>query len=760
MRTIPEKLALALQLHQAGNFQQAETIYLQILQMDPRHAEALNYLGLIAQQVGQSALAVDYLQRSVAIEPSNPRYHANLGLAYQALGNLDRATSSCREALRLQPDFCDAHNNLANALSQQGKLDEAVASYHRALAINPNHAAIHYNLAAALASLGMVDEAAASYRQALLLNPNYLKAHLNLGILDLDQARPQQAIDHFQHCLRLDPRYVPALHNLGNALKKQGRLEEAAANYRMALVVQADCAEAIFSLGNVFLEQNKQEEAIACFRQVLSLRPDRPETLAAANDSLAIALGQQGKSSEALACFKQALRLQPTAWRRISLAVHLPVIYQSLDDLHAWRNRLVQEIRLLREQEVVHDLADKPAPLLFHLAYQGFNDRDLEREFAQLFRVPAEAAGSRAAAAAPEPRKIRIGFISAHFKTHTIGHWMRGLIAHLARDDFEILVLSIGSHDDEIGAFIKNHADRYLEIPSNLRLARRLIAEQGLDVLFYADIGMEPIASSLAFSRLAPVQCVTLGHPVTTGLGSINYFISAEGMEAADAEQHYTETLVRLKVPPFYLYRPELPASLHPRGHFGLTDRDHVYVCLQYPFKFHPEFDEILGGILRGDPQGKLLLSSWMPWEQLLRERFSQTLPDVLDRIRFLPRLHYPDYLNLLTLANVQLDPLHFGGGSTSYEALALGLPIVTLPKQLLRGRITASFYKQMHVLDCIAQSPSDYIQIALRLGTDPSYRQSIRAKILPANDVLFENSEGIRELERFIKTAVQEARA
>ena len=123
-------------------------------------------------------------------------------------------------------------------------------------------------------------------------------------------------------------------HNLGNALKTQGRLEEAAANYRMALVLQPDCAEAIFQLGNVFLAQKKQEEAIACFRQALSLRSDKPEILAAANDCLAIALGEQGKSSEVLACFKQAPRVQPTAWRRISMAVHLPVIYQSQGDLH------------------------------------------------------------------------------------------------------------------------------------------------------------------------------------------------------------------------------------------------------------------------------------------------------------------------------------------------------------------------------------------------------------------------------------------
>jgi protein O-GlcNAc transferase len=764
MSTTAESLTIALEHHRAGNLSEAETLYREILQADPAHAEALHYLGLIAHQVGQHRAAAELIEQSLTLIPESAVFHSNLGLAYQALGKLEQATASFREALRLQPDYFDALNNLANALAEQGKLDEAVASYQRALALSPNIAVPHYNLAAALARLGKADEAIASYRQALALRPDYLKAHLNLGIVFLDQNKLEEAVIHFRECLRLDARCVAAHNNLGNALKRLARLDDAAASYRLALVHQPDCAEAFFNLGNVYADQKKLDEAVACFQQALRLKPDMADAMADAHESLGNVFGEQGKSSEAIASFEQAIGLRPTAWRRIALAMHLPVIYQSTHDLDTWRARLTAEIRRLREQQVIHDLADKPAPILFYLAYQGLDDRDIQREAAKLFRAPSEVrpdvrtSMSDVRCSELKHRTIRVGFISSFFKAHTIGNWMRGLIAHLSRDDFDVSVFSIGSYEDDIAEFIKKHADHFLEIPYNLAGARRLLASQSLDVLFYADIGMEATSTSLAFSRLAPVQCVTLGHPVTTGIETIDYFISAECMESAEADRHYTEKLIRLKVPPFYFYRPQLPARLRKRAYFDLRDEDHAYLCLQSPFKFHPDFDEILGGILRGDPRGILLLTHWMPWEQHLRQRFAATLPDVENRIRFLPRLHYADYLNLLAIADVQLDTLHFGGGSTSYEALAIGTPVVTLPMQFLRSRLTYAFYKQMNVLDCVAQNGQQYIDIALRLGTDRGYRQTIRDKIFAANSVLHENTAGIRELEHFLRQAVKAA--
>jgi predicted O-linked N-acetylglucosamine transferase (SPINDLY family) len=130
-------------------------------------------------------------------------------------------------------------------------------------------------------------------------------------------------------------------------------------------------------------------------------------------------------------------------------------------------------------------------------------------------------------------------------------------------------------------------------------------------------------------------------------------------------------------------------------------------------------------------------------------------MPDVADRIVFVPQQDHAGFMNLTALADVLLDPIHFGGGNTSYEGLALGTPIVTLPSPFLRGRITLALYRQLGMLDCVVSNPAEYIELATKLGKDEDYRKTIRAKILDANDVLFENDAGVRELMQFLRDAV-----
>jgi predicted O-linked N-acetylglucosamine transferase (SPINDLY family) len=295
-----------------------------------------------------------------------------------------------------------------------------------------------------------------------------------------------------------------------------------------------------------------------------------------------------------------------------------------------------------------------------------------------------------------------------------------------------------------------------VSLPRKLEDARVLIAREELDVLVYTDIGMEPLTYFLAFARLAPVQCVTWGHPVTTGIPTMDYFLSSIHLETAEADGHYTETLVRLDRVNTCYREPRLTTPARSRADFGLGEDAHLYVCTQTLFKFHPEFDAILGQILRGDPEGRVVLIEGQlgHWMQLLNDRFRRTIPDVAGRIVVLPRLSQEDFLHLQALADVLLDTLHFGGGNTSYEALAFGTPIVTLPGPFLRSRITYACYRQMGVLDCIAEDPGEYVRIALRLGTDRPWRDSVRSRILDRKHLLYEDDAAVQELERFFLEA------
>jgi protein O-GlcNAc transferase len=825
MTTVAEALALAVQYHRRGNLQQAEQKYRQVLEMDPGHVHALHFLGVLNLQVGQKDLAVEYLGKAVSLQPDYVEAINNLAITLAAQGKFDEAVARYREVLRLRPNFAETHNNLGVALATLKKFDEAAASYQQALQLKPGYAEAHCNLGSVLEKQGKLDEAAASHQQALRLKPGYpeahnglgkvlatqrkldeavacfqqalsarpnlVEAHVNLGVVRAAQGKFDEAVASFEQALRLQPQHAEAIHNLGAVLAKQGKLKEATLCCQHTLKLKPDYADAHYNLGVVLLIQGKPDDAIIHLQQAIRLKPDCAE----AHFNLGEALEEQGKLDEAMLSWQQALSLKPdcaethtvlqtplgnasqkdsptttpeaarrkaTNRLRIIQATQLPPIYQSTEEIAYWRKRLTDNIQQLHADQIALDLTHDPAKPVFYLAYQGQNDREIQRDLARLYSPPREVAGQPAPVGGGGQGRIHVGFFSCHLKRHTIGHLMRGLIANLSRKELSITVLSVGEQHDEIAEFIRQHADRYLELPQDLQGIREVVALLGLDVLFYTDIGMDPTSYSLAFSRLAPVQCVTWGHPSTTGIDTIDYFLSSELLETDEAAQHYTETLVRLKSLPIHYYRPALPSPGKKREQFGLAEDCHLYGCPQSLFKLHPEFDEILGGILREDPLANIVLLQGRSrhWDERLLKRFGATIPDVVERIRFVPPQSREDFLSLSSVADVLLDPIHFGGGNTSYEGFTFGIPIVTLPSPFLRGRITLALYKQMGVLDCVVSNSAEYIKTAVKLGTDADYRAAIRSKILAANEVLYENLEGVRELEQFFQEAVARARA
>lgn len=452
---------------------------------------------------------------------------------------------------------------------------------------------------------------------------------------------------------------------------------------------------------------------------------------------------------------KNMQRLLPNDGRGIMLALLLPQFYRSVEEIHDARRRLACEIQNLLDGPPlrVADPAREIGVAMFGLAYHGENDRDLQRLVTRLCRK------------AYQPRyhvrlghrrrgKIKIGFFSEHFNNHPVGRLNKGLITHLSRRDFEVYVFSFARHRDQFAEQIRAAADHYIAfVDEPLADIEAVIARQELDVLFYPDIGMDPLTYFLAYSRLAPLQCVTWGHPVTTGIDTIDCFISADAIELPDSAAHYTEQLVRL--PAFFLpayERPPLLPGMKLREHFGLRDDRNLYVCPQSLVKLHPDFDWAIGEILLRDPDGEVLLihHEYPQYAAMLRERFQRNFPAVADRVKFMPRLPWLDCLNLMAISDVMLDTFHFGGGNTSYEGFAMGIPIVTLPSSYLRGRFTGGCYWKMGLDDCVARTPQHYVDIAVRLAQERDYREDVSRRIVTTRDVLFDNMEAVRAFEEF----------
>jgi tetratricopeptide (TPR) repeat protein len=307
MLTVPQALDLAVKHHQAGQLRRAEQIYRQILEVEPRHADALHLLGVIAYQLGHHDLAIDYVSRAVSHQPDHAEAHNTLGVALWKKGQLREAAASYRQALRVKPHYAEAHNNLGIVLREQGELEEAATSYRQALRLRPDYAEAHNNLANALRDLGRLDEAVAGYEQALRLKPDYAEAHSNRGIALRDLGRPDEAVASHQQALRLRPDYAEAHNNLGVALKDLGRLDEAVSSYREALRLRPKYVEAYDNLATALRRQGKLEEAVAAAREAVRLKPDHAE----AHNGLGTALLEQGRLEEALAHVREALRLKP-----------------------------------------------------------------------------------------------------------------------------------------------------------------------------------------------------------------------------------------------------------------------------------------------------------------------------------------------------------------------------------------------------------------------------------------------------------------
>jgi tetratricopeptide (TPR) repeat protein len=360
--------------HGAGRVAEAERLYRQVLAADPRHADSLHLLGVIAALAERYDAAIDMIGKAIAINPKVAAYHANLGGALTRLARLDEAVACYRRAIDLMPGFADAHSNLGVALRELGRPDEAIASYRRAIALRPGYPDAHCNLAVMLAEAGQLDEAIACCRRAIELRPDYPEAHSNLGNALIEKGRLNEAAACCRRAIALRPGYPEAHNNLGNALQQLGRLDEAVACYRAATDLRPGYLEAHTNLGKALQQQGRVDEAIACYRRALDLKPGYPD----AHNNLGSALQEQGEMDAAIACYRRAIDLRPAFPRA---HVNLALALLATGDLAAgwveyeWRAKtpeLARDRRNFRQPQWRGEAA-AGRTLLIH-AEQGFGD--------------------------------------------------------------------------------------------------------------------------------------------------------------------------------------------------------------------------------------------------------------------------------------------------------------------------------------------------------------------------------------------------
>lgn len=631
----------------------------------------------------------------------------------------DAILERCCAVLAERPDDAEAAAALRAVLSDPVRLKEAV-SY---LAQSP--------LPARAAALGMV--------------------HQVLG-------ETAGARSHYRRAVQGDPAQVVALRGLISLASSPEEIDEATRLLRRAAQFNPDHATILADLGAALYRARRYRQALPLLQRAIEL--DR-RALGAARQCFYVHQ-ELGEPERARAVFATHLCRQRDAALELQSATLLPPIPESTGHIAEWRDRFARHVRALAQDPPrLDDPGQGFARTLFLLAYHGLDDRALRADLARLYRRaspaldftaphcrgPGKAAG----------RRVRLGLVSSFFYDHTIGKLNIGLAEKLPRDRFEVTVFAVPGREDAMTRRYRQAADRFVTLPAGLWQARAAIAEAAQDALFYPEIGMEAVAYFLAFARLAPLQFTTWGHPETTGIDTIDAFLSSGWLEPEGAEACYGERLVRLDALPARPYPPEARRR-YERAHFGLAADARVYACPQTLFKFHPGFDPMLAEILARDDKAQLvLLEGPTPaWAERLARRFRRAGIDVDRRVRFLPSMPLEQYLSLCRVADVVLDTPVFGGGNSTFEAFYQDAPVATMEGQFLRGRITSGMYRKMGLDDLVAADARSYVDLALRLAGDAGFRAAQSRRIAERRDELYERDDGVRAMAAWIEEAVR----
>ncbi|HVT14281.1 MAG TPA: tetratricopeptide repeat protein [Fimbriimonadaceae bacterium] len=744
LRQESAELRQARQLYRSGRLSQAATLAGFCLRRNPDDADAMQLLGTIQYQSGQADAGRALVERSLAIDPTNPEAWNNLGLMRHLSGDDDGALEAFAKATEASPAHGEAWMNLGFVLLEAKRPAEAVSGLEQAIAVGFDGPQVRFFLGNGLAEIGRHEEAVAEFDRALAADPKFSDAWNNRGNSLSASGRPEEAVVSFQKAIAAAPQNPLPYSNLATTLHRLGESEQALSILEECLRVSPNVVELCQVKADILVDQERLDEALTVFGGLHALRPDD----VGVQKGLARVSMHQGlwrRSIDLLAGVESASA-------RILRAVALPVILGSREEVDESRAHLKSEMEALASaEESPDDPLAEIGQTTFHLAYHGIGERDLQGLVAKTYRHLYPSLRFEAGHTPSRGDRIRVGFLSSYLHSHTIGKLFASLIERLDRERFEVVYLQLGKID-AVSQRLANSVDRHVLLPRTLAESRRAVAAEECDILFYPDIGMDAHSYYLAFSRLAPVQCVMWGHPMTTGSPEMDYFVSSKHLERPDGDSEYTEKLVRLPSLTTYFHRPPTPAKLS-RADFGLEETAKLYACPQTLFKIHPDFDRVLAAILDRDEQGRLVMiaSKIGSWQRLLTERWRRTYPVIAERVVFLPGMKLERFLALAAMSDAVLDPIQFGGGNSSMEFFASGAPVVTLPQGLLRNRITYAAYKQVGFEDMIARSEEEYVDLALRLANDSDWQHEMRRQVVERSAALFENQAAVEELSDFL---------
>jgi protein O-GlcNAc transferase len=680
-------LQRAIELYQAGELKQAESLCREIVKKQPENTDALHLLGVLSYQLGNYDSAIEYLHKTLRFIPANAYVHYNLGNVYKNKKDVDKAISCYQKALQLNPGFFEAYHNLGMVFQVNNQLDEATACYQKAVRINPNLADAYYNLGTISQDRGLPDEAIAFYRKAVQLEPKLADAWFNMGNIFLDKRQFDEAASCYHKVMELTPMLAPPYYNLGIISEEKGQFTEAINLYQKALQLDPNFADVYNNMGNVMLKQDSLEQALKYYHRALVLNPDSVEAMV----NLGNMLRDLGQPVEAEKCYRRSLAIRPDC----------SFCYENLLFLMQYNPRY-----------------DAQTIFSEHL------------KFAEQFEEPLRSAILPHSNERTADRRLKIGYVSPDFRRHPVASFIEPVIAVHNREQFEVFCYSDVRRQDEKTARIKGATDHWRDIPGlSDEKAAELIRKDGVDILV-------ELAGHTAHNRLllfarkpAPVQVSWIGYPATTGLSAMDYkivdtYTDPPGM----TEQFYTEELIRMPES-FLCYLPESespdvgPAPVLKAGHVTFGSFNNFA-------KVSPEVIELWTKILTAIPGSRLLMKAKSLSDRSTRDYvmglFLQRgmTAGRIDLLSWEPSTggHLETYKRI----DIGLDTFPYAGTTTTCEAGWMGVPVITLAGNTHASRVGASLLSNIGIPELIAKTPDEYLAMAVNLANDTKSLQRL----------------------------------
>jgi len=757
---VVDRIRHGLEHHQAGDLQSAESAYREALDLAPDHPDAHHLLGSLLGESGRLDEALERLQQAARLDPSAAAARSDIGNVYRAQGRLEEAEAAYRGAIAIDAESSNAHRNLGDLLNFQGHVDEAIDCFVKAASLAADDADMHFMLADLLSARGRYREAGGSYRAGLGIAPQVAAAHNNLGASLRHMSRDQEALACFEDALRIDPKLGDAHANLADLLRSRGSVDEAIEHYRTAAGLQGDSVHCRRSLGQLLSAENRADEALQCYREVLTLEPES----ARSHWELGNVLMAGGRVDEAIERFRQAERLDPEdsnvqvnlgyalnkskrfeeakqCFRRaLTLAPDLAEAHNNLGgvlqmqgELRAAMQAYEHALKLAPNQSYVR--SNYLTCLNYHREAAPEEVFEQHRRFSELL-VSTLTPSESAQAQRPDPkRRLRIGYVSADFRYHSVAFFIAPILAQHDREHFEITCYAHVANPDANTDRIKALSDNWRDIASlgDAEVAA-WVRRDAIDIL--VDLSGHTVGNRLSVfaERPAPVQVTYLGYPNTTGLGSMDYrLIDALTDPPGRSDGLHSEKLVRLDEV-FLCYQPlesspDIRESRASDAGAGIT-----FASFNELLKVTPATVGAWCDILARTPESNLIIKGTTLEDdgtrQLVIDRFVEhgLDPGRLQLVGRTPTME--EHLELYNKVDIALDTFPYNGTTTTCEALWMGVPVVSQSGSVHASRVGLSMLSSVGLDDLVADNVQDYVATAVSLAVDHERRLRLRKEL------------------------------